>query len=299
MVKVQQAMKKKKILVIGNCQAGPVVKLVQSTGAFDCHPPILLQHARSEDAIQHQDLIDASDIVFAQLTVDTFKLPHLRSSQIKQQYPGKTIIWPNVFYAGQQPYLRYMTHLTEGRILGPLEALHDIRIFRKWLIQRGKIRQADWVEAPDFVASAGAASLQELQSREQRCDVHVVDLIQGAPAGERLFFTFNHPNNWLLARVTERMLGQVGVDAVIDEKGSPEYLSRYITPSSWSGNPAYPEPFRGVNIILKTDNIIQIEGRCDYTWGALEDAFMACYDHMEDKMVKENLRFTPDFGEPF
>jgi Polysaccharide biosynthesis enzyme WcbI len=293
------AMTPQKILVIGNCQARPVTKLMQSTGSFDCLPPILLQLSRPEDAAQHQALIDAADIVFAQLTVDTFEPAHLRSSQIKARYPDKTVIWPNMFYSGQQPYLRYMTHLTEGRILGPLEALHDIRIFRKWLLQRGKGQQADWVEGPDFVARAGAASLQGLKSRELRCDVHVSDLIQDATEGKRLFFTFNHPNNWLLARTSERMLGQLGASYVIDEKSDPEYLSRYIVPSVWSGNADYPEPFRGVNTILKSNKTVGAEGLREYTLSELEDAFMSCYDHLDSLMVKEKVRFTPDFGEVF
>ena len=289
----------KKILVIGNCQARPVTKLMQGTGSFDCLPPILLQLSRPEHAGEHQTLIDAADIIFAQLTVDTFEPAHLRSSQIKSQYPDKTIIWPNVFYSGQQPYLRYMTHLTEGRILGPLEALHDIRIFRKWLIQSGRLRQADWVEAPGFMESAGAASLQELKSREQKCDVAVSDLIQDTPEGERLFFTFNHPSNWLLARVSERMLNQRGASYVIEEKNDPEYLSRYIAPSVWTGNTAYPEPYRGVNVVLKDDKTVEVEGLREYTLHELEDAFMACYEHLENMMVKDKLRFTPNFGEVF
>ena len=292
-------MTQKKILVTGNCQARPVTKLMQGTGSFDCLPPILLQLSRPEDAARHQALMDDADIVFAQLTADTFEPAHLRSSQIRNKYPEKTIIWPNVFYSGQQPYLRYMTHLTEGRILGPLEALHDIRIVRTWLIQSGKVRQADWAEAPDFVTNARASSLQELKSREQKCDVAVSDLIQDAVEGERLFFTFNHPNNWLLARISERMLGRSGATCTIDEPTKPEYLSRYIVPSTWSDNPNYSERFRGGEVILKEDKTIELKGIREYTAAELEAAFMSCYDHLGHLLINEKIRFTPNFGEVF
>ena len=76
--------------------------------------------------------LDDSDYILSQLTNDNYPCAHVRSSEIKKKYPEKVIVWPNLFHSGQQPLLRYITNINDGRIMGPLDAYHNIDIFNQW-----------------------------------------------------------------------------------------------------------------------------------------------------------------------
>lgn len=282
-----------KILVIGNCQARPVARLLAQTGRFTMLEPIILHLSKEADAEAHTALMAEADIVFAQRTADTFNPAHLRSSALRQTFEDRLRIWPNIFYSGQQPYLRYMTHSQKGRLLGPLEAVHDLRILRRWLHAQGETAWGNELDAPGYANQIAERSFRELEQRENGCDVKVSDIIANAPDGRRLFFTFNHPSAYLLARLTERLLQTIARPVTIDEAPFGEPLSRYIAPSTWTAAPAWSGRFKGNEIALEADGKIALGGIKEYDAQELEAAFFACYTHAFTQNDISEIRFTP------
>lgn len=80
-------MSQRKLLVIGNCQARPLSKMLESTGYFDCLEPIILHLAKSSQYKEHLAQIEAADIVLAQNTADNFAVTHLRSKVYAKATP--------------------------------------------------------------------------------------------------------------------------------------------------------------------------------------------------------------------
>ena len=122
--------------------------------------PIILHLAKAEEQDPHLAQIETADVIFAQFAVDEFQPAHLSSSSLKQRYRDKVVIWPNIFYMGQQPYLRYFTKPGVGRLMGPMEALHDIRLYHSWKTTGQVKPEAPDINDPDFVTAIRAASLR-------------------------------------------------------------------------------------------------------------------------------------------
>jgi hypothetical protein len=285
-----------KILVLGNCQARPLSSLLNDTGRFDCLPPIILHLAKIEERAEHLDRISQADIVLSQKTSAGFALPYLCSQTLKTEHP-RTVVWPNVFYAGQHPFLRYMTHKTSGRLFGPLEAMHDLRIFWRWQLATGKIDR--YPVAEGYAEQVAAASMIDLQDRETECDVMISDYIQGQNRDERMFFTFNHPTNKVMWHLMRRILLALGQsDDIAYDTKKHEALGRYVVPSSWTTPDTV---FRGDRIAIEaaTGQVIRYPGPPQtYTLEMLEAAFFETYNSNPAYRDAATIRLTPHLNLP-
>ena len=236
-----------KILVSGNCQAEPVISLLSAI-CGDVQPlePIITylpQDAQEQEDV-HKARMREADIIFAQATMPTaimptIQVPHVASASIKAHFPEKTIIWPNLFYAGQQPYLCYVTHqITKARLLGPMGEYHDLRILRDWYRDR---RDETPFNLPD-AGQIAQTSLEELGRREAPCDVKISDLIDAEKSTRRLFFTFNHPSRWLFIALVERMMARTNLKGNLSKVPPREPLAQIVVPSIWHQWPQNAPP---------------------------------------------------------
>ena len=167
-----------KILVIGNCQARPLGSLLAHSTDHEVLEPIILHLSKADEEEAHMARIAQADLVLAQATAPVFQPAHLRSDVLREGLPGQVIVWPNVFFAGQHPYLRYLTHTRIGRVLGPMEATHDIRVVNAWFQDRHGMSFNAAVSAPDYEQQVYDTSLRDLRGREANCDVTISDLIE-------------------------------------------------------------------------------------------------------------------------
>ncbi|MDJ0630817.1 MAG: WcbI family polysaccharide biosynthesis putative acetyltransferase [Rhodobacter sp.] len=279
-----------KIAVIGNCQARPLANLLQSVDGIECLEPIILHLARPEERAEHCARLDQADVVVAQWNAPQFPVPHLRVAELQAARPDSLVIWPNVFFIGQTPYLRYATHAQKGRICSPLTEYHDLWTLRDWFRARRGVDFAAEIETPDFAPALAAASLDTLVRRERECTVGVGDLIAEHWQSRPLFFTFNHPRHWLLARLAERILDRIGRTARIETDGLREPLSRIQPPGARPGDAG---DLQGVEVDLSVPGRVgygQVQG---YAPEDLRAASFACYDHQADLLDPPAMRLTP------
>lgn len=285
------------IQVIANCQARPVsMTLPHLAPDFEPLEPIIVHLAKPDDEDAHMSQCEQADVIFAQLTQDTFQPAHLATKNLKARFGDKVFVWPNIFYMGQQPYLRYFTHPQHGRLIGPLEALHDIRLFRSWRAT-GRIDPTVLDETnADFVATARSASLKELQTKEALCDVAISDFLTTHEESTQLFYTFNHPSQFVLSEMIRRLLnasGQHRTDMKVPTLSEP--LNRYQVPSVWSAPDAV---FQGDAFEHDTHGTVQrLPGPpLTYTRAALCNAFQTVYDANSIYQSFEEVRITPNFA---
>lgn len=284
------------IQVIANCQARPISMLVPRVAPdMQTLEPIIVHLSKASDEAAHLAQMEQADVIFAQLTQDNFQPAHLATKNLKERFGDKVVVWPNIFYMGQQPYLRYFTHPQHGRLMGPLEALHDIRLYKSWA-QTGRVDPSvlDYSN-PDFIAAARAASLSELQAKEALCDVKISDFLTAHEDSARLFYTFNHPSQFVLSEMIRRLLEQLGKTATgTVPPDTPEPLDRFQVPSVWSARDAV---FQGDKFSISDDGSVLRPGGPPqkYTREAICDAFQRAYDADDIYRSFEGVRLTPNF----
>lgn len=189
---------------------------------------------------------------------------------------------------GQTPNLRYLNHKDIGRILGPLDAYHDVGILREWL--RSRFGTDHGLKELDSDAIA-TKSLSDLQIRESHCDVIISDLIQENYKSKKLFFTFNHPTIWLLEKIAERILAKAKIQVAIHPKFDNEPLGKIQPPDIFSIKNLSEARFLGVSNESKSKGCERL-----YSAESLKDAFFANYDgHREHLERFEKISFTPPY----
>lgn len=276
-----------RIVVVANCQARPISAILKNMRPeLDLADPIILHLARPIDAARDLRVLAEADVIFAQLTSDTFKPDHLATPLLRAAFPGKVIVWPNIFYAGQQPFLRYFTHPEGGRMLGPFEAMHDLRLYRSWL-HTGRVDPEVVLQADSaLVAKTVQQSLAAVGDRDALADVAVADLIDGNPHAAPMFFTFNHPRSSLLALVAERLLAKAGLDANLSDPLRDEPLGRYRVPGIDNAEGMRGDP-------VPADGTPQVRG---YSLPDLATTFQAVYDADPRFRHPASIRLTPAIG---
>lgn len=200
---------KLKIVLTGNCQARPLANLLSRFPDIQVIDVIILHLSNDGEVERHQEIFSAADVIIAQQTIEKFSPQHLSSNKLRDN--KKSIIWPNIFFCGQQPFLKYITIPNQGRLIGPLSVYHDVRMLNTW--HQFKFGNSLFKESHDdeYAADIARKSLQELQEREQSCDISVSKKIENEWKSHRLFYTFNHPTIRLLSYVAIRIAEKLGV----------------------------------------------------------------------------------------
>ncbi|WP_410254153.1 WcbI family polysaccharide biosynthesis putative acetyltransferase [Paracoccus aminovorans] len=220
-----------KLVVIGNCQARPLAARLATAPGVRVADPIILHLAKEEDEAAHAEAIGGADLILAQATADNFRPRHLASNTLRADYPRKVVVWPNIFYAGQQPFLRYLTHLETGRVAGPFDVYHDLRFLALWRAERGLGPAAPNLDAEmRFARDVAQESLVALRTREADCDVGVADLVEESASERRCFYTFNHPAGWLLGSLATRLAARIDLPRLPPPPDGWEPLGRIVPP---------------------------------------------------------------------
>lgn len=281
-----------KLLVIGNCQARPMAHILAKGLGATALPPIIVHLAREANAQHDLALMDDADLIFAQFTDANFKPQHVAMRTVKDRHPDKTIVWPNIFYAGQQPWLRYVTHAEKGRVRGdPMGDYHDLRLLDLWFRDRLGRSPVDLGITPQQVHDH---SINELRMRERECDIGVTDLIEALRFERRLFFTMNHPTYWLMHEAAGRGAEKLGFRMRTDGTTEQEPLGKIEPPSVLNDldDPANthlcesmePLPKGGPRPVKR------------YSLEDLKAAVFANYDAQREILQEtKRLRYTPRF----
>ena len=154
-----------------------------------------------------------SDYILAQRVSDDYFVEFLRSSRLREEFPHKVLLWPNIFFRGQCPDLCHLSLPDQGRVLGPLGIYQNRLVFEAWreskpvsVVRRMLTTGGDWLET---LEKSAMLSLAELKERESECDVTISPVIEEHWLTRRLFFTFNHPSRWLLEKAACRLLRHI------------------------------------------------------------------------------------------
>lgn len=200
-----------RLAVIANCQARPMAQIIRLLAPQVDIVEITITHlAKQEEKEKCYEIYQKADYIFAQRVSDNYPTEFVRSDCLKQMFPHKLIVWPNIFFRGQCADLCYVTRPGVGRVVGPLGEYQNLVIFEAWqkssTVSDARQLLTDGGAWLARLETEAASSLAELQARELQCDVTISSEIAEHWRNKRLFFTFNHPSKWLLETVARRLL---------------------------------------------------------------------------------------------
>jgi hypothetical protein len=201
-----------RIVVYGNCQAGPIGRMIElaTPGLVVLRvPPV--HTIRTEKIGEVEGQFQSADIVLSQPIGSNFGA---LSSDALKALPGKRewITFPSIYFGGLFPYLHYLRQEGGAALKGPLSDYHDQRIVRAFLTDQTEAQCLQAIHTPqaDLCASHFRDAVKESRRREESLPIKFVDYLMEHVAMERTFHTFNHPSNAVLWHVAMQFLGLIG-----------------------------------------------------------------------------------------
>ena len=291
-----------KYAVIANCQARPINRAISIlSGEQGVSVGTIITHlAKNQDEEGDLSILLEADLIFAQNVSNGYKVKHVVLDNLKREFPGKVVSWPNIFFTGQSPNLCYVTSSIGQRILGPLHEYHYKPILECWQ-RRSSVKDCfDFVSegtSPAMLIERIEKSFIELKSREKALDVAISDVIEGMWRRNRLFFTFNHPSSSLLLKVASRAMNVAGIlslrEVNADNFGEP--LDKIIPPISAPDARILDFEFptsltsKGMEMDLSGQAIIYGKSRMYEIVELIESSYNA-YDHQRSLLA--DVRFS-------
>ncbi|AII42022.1 hypothetical protein KR100_01195 [Synechococcus sp. KORDI-100] len=197
------------IAVVANCQARPLIHLLEANFKVQCLEPIIVHLAKDEYADEYRFKLETADILISQFISDQYPCSTIRTKNLKESLIKKLVLIPNLFYRGYTPDLRYVRLRGQPTLTGPLGDYHSSIIIDAWSnslsqkeAKKNYLDDSLWKKVYQNVA---VESLNELKEREKKLDISVSDIIEREQQYKQLFFTFNHPSKYLLDQLVKRI----------------------------------------------------------------------------------------------
>jgi hypothetical protein len=222
-------------LIIANCQGPPLRQFLARLLDFDvvAAPPVHLLRGWDQGSLQY--LIDRADVVIAQdLHAKRYEQWRLSSEQLRERRPdAQTLLFPVAHWAGHTPELEYL-RTENGRKIDHNGLVYMDRYVVECArngVSTGACAEmiTSRVWTTDAVRRKAAESMLRLKEREKRLDITISDLIEEHASSQRLFHTFNHPSNFLLSELAQRIARKLGSDATVGTTGR-EFLDTVSYP---------------------------------------------------------------------
>jgi Polysaccharide biosynthesis enzyme WcbI len=280
-----------KVVVVGNCQARPLAKILSVLNADIEITAVAIVHLlKSEQAEDYLPFFEEADFIVAQLVADNYPCDFVRTPVLKEVYGDKLISIVNLYYAGYNPELIYIRQGSAGTLKSPLGEYHNKTFLDTWkeggTVEKALKRHFEIQYNEEKYSSLIAESLDELKRREKLVDIAITDLIEGNLAKERLFFTFNHPCMSLLVNMAKRILTRAGLKISAPESVSllKEPLDKIIVPVNPFVKKSLALQFedvstvKGVECIFESDGNVTVSGYREYRLPEIAEKYFKIYD---------------------
>ncbi|QJU57623.1 hypothetical protein HL653_07315 [Sphingomonas sp. AP4-R1] len=217
--------------IIGNCQAQALEAIfaIHSDWEIRRLPPVF--ELTDGDRAAIMDACSSSDVIFAQRIRDDYPLEFVRTGELKSAFPN-VISWPNIYFSGYFPDIEYIYLDDIGKLVGPLDDYHPMMIYRSYIQGLGVeecLARYSLEHFSDAYPDPIEQSLAELRAREGDTDLKISDFIDNNLSLRKLFYTVNHPSNYLLFEMAKRMAEAMG-GAMEQRSLHPYSLSRVNIP---------------------------------------------------------------------
>jgi hypothetical protein len=279
-----------RVAFVGNCQAQAFEALTAHLG-FELDvirmPPVFV--LSDLDRVDIEQKLDNCDFIFKQRVDDNYNLEYLRDQHIRSDYPNKVILWPNIYFDGYFPGIRYL-YKEDKKVEGPLIDYHFDWVIESWRANASVTNAAKlatdpsrWLGSPHVVER----SLEQLRRREHGLDVIISDYVRDRFRSRKLFYSMNHPITEVLAEMLRRLMRKVGLpDRGGDPESFPYHLDQIDIPCLAIFRALYSPIFhiedkiKGSTVSQET-NLALADTAKSYDWPELVSEYYRLYDRVE------------------
>lgn len=286
-------MSRVKLCFLGNCQ-GPALSSLAAHLGVDAEILFLRPNFDMDD--RHYDevigVFRQSDYIFHQRVDANYKIEFVRGDWIKASFAEKAISWPNIYFDGYFPGVRYVYRDDGSKVDGPVGDYHFPEIIYGWKNARPAEEVVAFLEngvalgAFESVAHPVENSLAQLRRRERGLDCGISDFIQERFRADRLFYSMNHPVDGVLFVMLNRLLEKAGLKQVKETNldAYPYTLDQVILPYSGSFKNLYRPSWQSEKHV-KTFAVEQNGSRfaTDLSWIEIVEKFYDLYDNLDSR----------------
>lgn len=284
--------RKPRIAVVGNCQARPLAQTVSAMfeGRAEITTVAVVHLLKDSDASAHTDALDSADWILSQAVADTYPCRFVQTNALRQRHGAKVLTWPNLFFGGYNPELMYVRDKARRPLPGPLGDYHSATVLAAWRaglgIDKALALNSDNGYNLGLYSGAAERALHELGRREAMTDIRVADWIRERVWTQRLFFTFNHPAQALIAEAARQLCARAGLAAAPTppKAGAAEPLGQYRLPMNpWvraiqGATLQDPEECAGVEVLEVAPGRVVTGARRQWPLEEAVAAFYRIYD---------------------
>lgn len=220
---------KKKVLLCGNCVTACIPQFFSLNDEFNKRyeliesKPIFMIQPQDVEIVKKQtkecDVFITQPIVggkYADLGIDTASIKKILKPT------AQLIVMPVPYFSGYFPEQFYL-HDKSGALIGEFSEItkspapyHNKIVFKGFINGLSEDNVLDSLYQdncfpPDFLKKNLKDTLDELRVREQSTDFGISDFIEENYKDHRLFYTLNHPTNYLLNYLCERLLSLLDI----------------------------------------------------------------------------------------
>lgn len=286
-----------KIAIAGNCQADALrwIGVVANPDLQIPRLPAYHELTAETEPLVH-DAFEAAEYVFAQRVSHDFYIESLRPEKLRERYGAKCTLWPNIYFDGYFPGVRYLYRLSGHKVVGPLGDYHFQQIIDGWVmgqdagtIAASLMSTQGW---PWCAADPAAHSLDELRRRETDCDVAISDHIERNFRHRKLMHSMNHPVNSVLLEMLDRLMARNNLPGGFKLLAAhqAERLSEMELPVLPIGRHLYmpgmtsPVTFQGLKLVQSEETWHSTSGTISYQPQELVSEYIKVYDSMPDQL---------------
>ena len=278
----------KSVAIVGNCQAemlAGIFKIAAPGVVIRRLPPIFQMTNQDRGAVL--TTLKEADYIFLQRVAEDHVLEWIRPSWLRSEFPGRTVVWPNIYFDGYFPDVQYVHLLHFGKLQGPLDEYHLMRVFRAYKAGRSVHQAAQAVASGEHELddNAFSSSLNRLLLKEQDVDVMISDFVAKEASLRRSFYTPNHPYLFVLIEMARRLAErgnlpfQTGAAAQfkyhLDAIFIPAYSALIQKQCTWVEETVI---YRGVRVDAATQKFVTVGKPRYYTTVDLVTEFYRVYD---------------------
>lgn len=287
-------MKKINVVIVGNCQARPIAKLVQDLNpAIEVTAIAIVHLLKTEQFNEYKLFFEQADLIISQLVADSYPCQFVQTNYLKERYGSKVISIVNLYFSGYTPDWFYIRIPGHGPLRGPMGDYHNKTIFEAWQsgqnVQIAAERLDDKIYNKKYIKEIDL-SLSNLKKREQKVDVFISDYIEKNYKKKRLFYTFNHPTMSLLRTYCKRILTKAGLQTkrswLIFIKNR-EMLNQFVprvNPAMGLLNDSKQLKHIGVKFSISTDTLVSIGRAKEYSSLEIAESYYQIYELLGDKL---------------
>lgn len=292
------------IAIVGNCQVRPLAEILSACTQVNADIAQIIVHLSSNDSAQeHMALLENADLILSQLVAGNYPVAHVTTQHLKEHFTDKVVVWPNVFFHGQNPDLFYASGEQNTRVFGPLDVYHSRALIELWKqgVPPEEVQAENYIPSvysDNAIAEQVDRSFHDLAQREVHTDIKMCDYIKAHWQTKKLFHTFNHPTSHTIKALAAQIIDYLGIGDNGDSCIDKEY-------NDWLGTIQPPvEKYMAQQLGLQYDVGTEIAGvelqgnesvipgqYRSYTFNEFVAAAFDCYNAQRSTM--NAVRFTP------